>query len=468
MTLRNSQNGSNGAPKRPNKQPNIVLIVADDHRMQSIAGYGNEEVLTPTFDRLMKEGVHFHRTYIMGGVAAAVCVPTRAAIHTGIGCFRSTMSREVESGRPLVTLRPEHTTLGQAFRQAGYTTFGVGKWHNDKESYARSFQGGAKIFFGGGGDHRQIMVHDYDPTGAFPQEARYVDGRFSTDMFADAAVDFIRGAAEQEPFFLYVAFTAPHDPRTPVEPFASMYDPETLRLPANATPIHPFDNGEMEIRDELLAAWPREQSAIRRHLADYYGMIAHLDDRIGDIVKALDERGIADDTIVVYTADHGISIGQHGLMGKQNMYDHSVRIPFILRGGGLPADRRIDALIQQIDIYPTLCELAGLTAPEAVDGISAASLIRGETDRHRDTVGAVYKDVQRMISDGRWKLIRYTHSAKRGVGTDVEQLFDTLADPWETCNLAGLSAYRELKQQLSDRLDEWMRRNDDPLLEGRV
>jgi arylsulfatase A-like enzyme len=196
-------------------------------------------------------------------------------------------------------------------------------------------------------------------------------------------------------------------------------------------------------------------------------MITHLDKRIGDIVQALEDRGIADDTIVVYTADHGISIGQHGLMGKQNMYDHSVRIPFILRGGGLPADRRIDALIQQIDIYPTLCELAGLTPPQAVDGISAAPLVRGETDRHRDTVGAVYKDVQRMISDGRWKLIRYTHSAKRGVGTDVEQLFDTQTDPWETCNLAGLSAYRELQRQLSDRLDEWMRRYDDPLLDER-
>jgi arylsulfatase A-like enzyme len=331
------------------------MLVADDHRMQSIAGYGNDQVVTPTFDRLMREGVHFHGAYIMGGMSAAVCVPTRAALHTGMGCFRSTMSSEVESGNPqvgdpLAAIRPEHETLGQVMRRNGYTTYGIGKWHNDRNSFIRSFEGGASIFFGADGNHLQLGVHEYDPSGIYPENERYVDGRFSTDMFADSAIDFIQGYRDKKPFFLYVAFTSPHDPRMPVEPYASMYRPHEIHLTGNILPIHPFDNGEMEIRDELLTAWPRNSSEIRRHVADYYGMITHMDRRIGDILQALDDNGLTNDTIVVYTSDHGLSIGQHGLMGKQNMYDHSVRIPFILRGGKLPVNRRIDALIQQYDI----------------------------------------------------------------------------------------------------------------------
>jgi arylsulfatase A-like enzyme len=219
----------------------------------------------------------------------------------------------------------------------------------------------------------------------------------------------------------------------------------------------------MEIRDELLTAWPRNPSKIRRHIADYYGMITHMDHRIGDILQALDNKGLTNDTVVVYTSDHGLSIGQHGLMGKQNMYDHSVRIPFILRGGELPTNRKIDSLLQQYDIFATLCDLVGAEIPAGIDGQSALPLIRGETDSIRHVVGAVYKDVQRMICDGRWKLIRYYRSSLKPIGTDAVQLFDLRDDPEETCNLAALSTYREIRDQLSGKLDEWMKRHADSL-----
>ena len=117
------------------------------------------------------------------------------------------------------------------------------------------------------------------------------------------------------------------------------------------------------MRDEKLADFPRTPEETRRHIAEYFGMISDMDEKIGDILAALARKGLADDTIVVYTADHGLSVGQHGLLGKQNLYDHSVRVPLIVRGPGVPSGKRVDALTHTYDVYPTLCDLAGLEVP---------------------------------------------------------------------------------------------------------
>jgi arylsulfatase A-like enzyme len=232
-----------------------------------------------------------------------------------------------------MTIPDQLPTMPQLLREAGYRTHAIGKWHNDSASFARSFDGGEMLMFGGMSDHDGVPVRPFDASGAYPDEAVERADGFSTDLFADAAIRFLEVQRGEQPFLLYVAFTAPHDPRTPPERW--LCDPETVSLPPNALPVHPFDNGEMQVRDERLEAWPREPEAVRRHIADYYGMVAHLDDRIGSILSALEAQGLAEDTIVVYSADHGIALGQHGLMGKQSLYAHSTHVPLLMAGPGI-------------------------------------------------------------------------------------------------------------------------------------
>lgn len=435
------------------EKPNIVLIVADDHSFGALGAYGNRQIHTPELDRLAREGTQFQSVYTMGSQSAAVCVPCRACLHTGASVFRSLNSQSLylddHEDESAWRIHAERTMLPEAFRQAGYRTYGIGKWHNGTESFNRGFAGGDNVFFGGMSEHTGMLVHPYDPSGQYPASGAAVSQAFSTDLFADTAAAFIEQYDANQPFLLYVAFTAPHDPRTPTDAYRSMYDPRHIGLPPNYREEHPFDNGEMSIRDEMLAAIPREAEEIRQHIADYYGMISHLDAKVGQILHALESRGLSDKTIIVYTADHGLAVGQHGLMGKQNLYEHSVHIPLLIKSPGIPPGQ-VRALGCQIDIFPTLCELAGVERPTTADGQSLAGLMTGREHQIRDTVFAVYKDVQRMVCDGRWKLIRYFRSPGRGVGTDRLQLFDLMNDPWEMNDLSGDSEYRlELDRMLA-------------------
>jgi arylsulfatase A-like enzyme len=302
-------------------RPNIVFMIADDHRYNAIHALGNAEVRTPHFDQLVHQGTALTHTYIMGSTSGAVCMPSRAMLLTGRSLFHSA---EVPTAYPYRI--PEYAQLlPEAFREQGYMTYGVGKWHNPKSAYARCFEGGANIFFGGMSDHDKVPIHDFDPTGAYPDDQQYIGRQYSTDLFGDAAIDFLENYTDERPFFLYVAFTAPHDPRTPPPEFE--YDPASVSVPENFLPEHPFDNGVLDIRDELLAPFPRTPEIVQQHMADYYGMISDLDDKVGQILKTLENRGLAENTIVVYTADHGLSVGQHGLLGKQNLYDHPPQHP---------------------------------------------------------------------------------------------------------------------------------------------
>lgn len=445
-------------------RPNVLLMIADDHRYSAIGANGDPTVQTPVLDGLAARGISFDQTHIQGGLTGAVCVPSRACLLTGANVFRAVVGREIDDMRGLQTLNPDLPSLPAVFRAAGYHTHGIGKWHNDKASFARGFAGGARIFFGGMSDHDRVPVHAFDPAGVYPDDARAPAAGFSTDLFGDAAIDFLDGYQEDAPFFLYLAFTAPHDPRTPPPPYDARYDPERIPLPANFLPRHPFDNGELRVRDELLAPFPRPPEVVRRHIADYYGMISHLDAGIGRVLDALAATGRAGDTIVVYTADHGLAVGQHGLMGKQNLYEHSNHIPLILAGPGIPAGARSDALTELADLFPTLCDLTGTPVPETAEGRGLTPLMTGERHAVRDRVCAVYKDVQRMVSDGRWKLIRYHHSPASDAGTDRLQLFDLAADPWETHDLSAEPDQPARIQSLADDLAAWQRQVGDPLI----
>ena len=223
-------------------------------------------------------------------------------------------------------------------------------------------------------------------------------------------------------------------------------------------PEHPFDNGELFIRDELLAPHPRDEKSIRQHISDYYGMISHLDEQIGRIVDAMESLNQRENTLLVYTADHGLAVGQHGLMGKQNLYEHSVRTPLILSGPNLPPGRRVHALTYAYDLFPTLCGLCRLPIPKSVEGVSLVPLISGTTRKLHDTVSAAYKQYQRMVCDGRWKLVEY-----RVHGVRHTQLFDLERDPHEVENLAGQNGQSSRIRSLRESLKEWQRAVQDPV-----
>ena len=450
---------------KPGRQPNILFFFTDDQRFDTIHALGNDQTITPNMDRLVEGGVSFTHAHIPGGTSGAVCMPSRAMLHTGRTLFHLDGAGE--------SIPREHTTLGEALRAHGYRTFGTGKWHNGPASYHRSFSEGDEIFFGGMADHWNVPFFHHDPTGRYDQtclivddphtsnvtRARYCDripaGRHSSQTICDAALRFLQGWEGDAPFFLYVSFLAPHDPRTMPQEYRELYDPEKIELPPNFMRGHPFDNGELAIRDELLAGFPRTPEEIRRHLAEYYAMISHLDAQLERLLAALEARGILENTIIVLAGDNGLALGQHGLMGKQSCYDHSVRVPLVVAGPGVPRGVRTDAFAYLLDLFPTLCELVGLEAPPSVEGTSLVRAMQDPTEKVRDTLYFAYTDKHRAVRDRRHKLIEYVVNKRH----HMTQLFDLEADPWEQHNLAGDAAHAaalaELRAEMIRTRDAW-------------
>jgi arylsulfatase A-like enzyme len=434
---------SNEPPARKSEGANILFLFTDDQRFDTIRALGNEEIITPNMDKLVSEGTTFTNAYIMGSMSGAVCMPSRAMLLSGKNLFDL-----VNKGR---TIPLEHRMLPEVLREAGYITFGTGKWHNGKGPFDRSFTVGANIFFGGMSDHYQVPINDFDAAGKYAKEARYRrEGKHSSELFSDAAIEFLQNYKEDKPFFAYVSYTAPHDPRTAPKKYHDMYDPAKISLPENFKPEHPFDNGEMRIRDEELAAWPRTPEEVHRHIADYYAMITHVDAQIGRVLEALKETGHAEDTIIIFSADNGLAVGQHGLMGKQNLYEHSVHVPLIISGPGIPKGRKRDALCYVHDIYPTTCELVGVSIPDSVRSKSLVPVIQDSKKKVTDSVFFAYKDIQRGIRGTRYKLIAYLVN-----GNPTVQLFDLQTDPWELKNLADDPKYAEHVSELGKELVRW-------------
>ncbi len=434
--------------------PNILFVIADDHQHDALGVRGHPVVRTPTLDRLAADGTSFTRAYIQGGCHPAVCAPSRAALATGCHPLRGMALDPATVQGDEYGIDPARPLLAEQFRKAGWQTHGVGKWHNDGPAFNRSFASGSAIFMGGMSDHDAVPLHAYDPTGVYaPGEAKPGVG-FSTEIFCDAAIDFLgQGRDPARPFLLYLSLTSPHDPRTPPPEFARLYDPSRMPLPQAFAPRHPFDNGELGVRDELLLPTPRDPEAVRRHLADYHGMITHHDAQLGRVLSALDKTGEADRTLVVYVSDHGLALGRHGLLGKQNVYDHSVRVPLLLRGPGIPRGLACDRLIYSFDLFPTLCELAGLSAPAGIDARSLKPLLQDGEAAHRESVFSFYRSGQCMVTDGRWKLARY-----RFAGEERLRLFDLREDDAEVFDRGGDPACAPIRERLESCLDDWERR----------
>lgn len=436
------------------RRPNILVVVADDHRADCVSGDRISGPATPTLDALMQRGTHINGARIAGGNDPAVCVPSRAALMTGRLPHRALSDPHAKSIAENQRIEGSLTTMAEAFRRAGYESYAVGKWHNDTASFTRGFTGGTRLFFDGMCEHRNPPLHTFDSTGKYdPASAQKVQG-FSSEIFAKGAADFLRQRKDSDaPFFLYVAFTSPHDPRTPLPEYRQRYDSASIRLPENFATEHPFDNGELKIRDEMLAETPRSPAEIQKQLADYYALIEHHDHEFGRVLSALDASGESENTIVVYTADHGLAIGSHGLLGKQNLYEHSLKVPMILAGPRIAAHRKLKADLPSYGLFPTLCDLTSVAVPDSVEVESWADRLNSNSvaaDSDPEPCFSHYRDVQRAINLGQWKLIHYDVA-----GTTHRQLFDLEADPAELQNLIEDPDCQKRIAKMSALLETW-------------
>jgi len=249
------------------KKPNIILILADDMRASGMNFLGKEQVQTPNLDKLAGESTVFTNAHIMGGTSGAVSMPSRAMLMTGKYLY----NLEKQGA----TIPNSHTMIGETLQKAGYNTFHTGKWHSSYEALNRCFKEGKAIFFGGMWDHWNVPLYDYHADMNYGKRRPVIhnqaksnkveyeigeymySGKHSVDIFTHEAVEYIQQQKDKnQPFFLSVAYMSPHDPRSMPDEYMQLYDQSQIQLPPNFMEKHPFDNGELEIRDEILAAIP--------------------------------------------------------------------------------------------------------------------------------------------------------------------------------------------------------------------
>jgi arylsulfatase A-like enzyme len=309
------------------------------------------------------------------------------------------------------------------------------------------------MFTGGMTNPLQAKLRTVDQGRVGPPVAA---SRHACEVFADEAIEFLKGP-KTGPFFLYVPFDAPHDPHIVPEDFPVKYDPAQIPLPPSFLPQHPWDNGEMTVRDEQLLPWPRTAEAVRAMLAEYYRYISYLDVQVGRVLDALEASPHARNTLVVYSADSGVARGSHGLIGKQNVYGYdSVKVPLVIAGPGIPAGTRTDAMCYLFDVLPTLGARCGIQSPNSTDGFDFNATLSDPAKPARDQLLFAYRTFQRGYTDGRWKVIRYPQ-------VDRTQLFDLESDPHESRDLAGQPEHAGRVKELLARMEAEMKRNGDTL-----
>jgi len=446
--------------------PNILFLLADDMRPDCIAALGNERIRTPNLDRLVAEGMTFSRA----SCSYPICVVSRSEMITGRHGWENGIT-----GYRGAKFQPDQTFWAEALRDRGYETWHVGKWHVSGRPSTRGYLDLAGHFAGGGGkfwkegqvDWKEFPITGYrgwifqsdDGKEKYPELGVGVTPDIST-KFADAAISLIERKPDK-PWFCHVNFTAPHDPLFVPPGMEGKYQTETMELPKDFLPVHPFDHGNFDGRDEALLAWPRTEEAIKDLLRVYYSVIEDMDTQIGRIIEVLETTDQRENTIIIFASDHGMACGSHGLRGKQNMYEHTINVPLIVTGPGIENGATTEAQIYLRDLYPTTCELAGIPIPSSVTAESFAPVLRGKASSSHEDIFGYFTDRQRMVrTDDGWKLIRYPQ-------IDHWQLFDLNSDPFERFNLidSPVPAHQAKFKLLREKLDGWRRENNDPLLD---
>ena len=442
-------------------RPNILFLFADDQCYETIAALGHPRIETPNLDRLVRDGLSFTRAYNMGSWSGAVCVASRTMLNTG---------RQVWNAHRLVKSLGAERQAGRFWsdqmRAAGYRTYMTGKWHvATPASEAFDVVGHVR-----GGMPRTVeaaynrpLTDKADTWSPFDRSLGgfWEGGKHWSEVVADDAVGFLRTAAQrEEPFFMYLAFNAPHDPRQSPQEFVDRYPTESIRLPTNFLPSYPYKDDigcSPNLRDERLAPFPRTQHAVQVHRQEYYAIITHMDRQIGRILNVLEDTGQQDNTYIFFTADHGLAVGHHGLFGKQNMYEHSVRVPFMVVGPTVPENKRVDTPIYLQDIMPTTIELAGRKVPDFVEFDSLVPHLQRKTDAsHRDAVYGAYLEFQRMVTMDDYKLIIYPKIERL-------RLYHLKNDPDEQFDLAERPESQSIIQKLLSRFVELQAENGDTL-----
>lgn len=439
------------------EKPNIVFLFADDQRADTISAHGNPHIVTPNLDRLAGEGFSFHRNYCAGSFSGAVCVASRAMLMNGRHWLNIGSRAAGKKHNPGMDWKADEVLPALLAQKAGYDSFIIGKWHNGLNTLKMGFSEGASVYMGGMADHTDFKVQDYSGGKLGPQ---YQAEAFSSTHFANEAVRFIEQRDSEKPFFLYVSFLAPHDPRNPPEPYREQYYNKRPPLPENFLPEFPFNilSKTTYGRDESLAPWPRTKEVISDQLCEYYGLITQLDEQVGRILTALENSPHADNTVVIYTADHGLAMGSHGLLGKQNVFEHSMSSPLIVRGPGVPKGKSSRAFTYIHDLYATICDFAKVTPPAQVDARSLLPLIHGQKQSIHDSLFLPYQDNQRAINDGEWKLHIYPIVNHR-------LLFHLAGDPLEMNNLAESPEHQAKIKELESLMGKWREQlgDDTPL-----
>ncbi len=445
-------------------KPNVVFILADDLRPDALGCTGNPEVKTPNLDRLAARGTLLTRATC----GYPICHVSRAEILSGCSLTNADVP-----GRGLV-MDPQWTLWPEAMRAAGWHTAYSGKWHTPGTPQSRGYAETSALFSSGGAKGAPLTfplsatgrtVTGYSGWTFKDAAGKFTDGDTigltpDTDArIADGAIAVIR-RHRGAPFFLHVNLTAPHDPLHWPRG-AAHADGASLPLPRNFRAEHPFDHGNLAGRDEVIVPAPRSAEDVRRERAVYFSLVENVDAQVGRIVGALEEAGVLGNTILIFSSDHGLALGSHGLMGKQNQYEHTIGVPLIVAGPAVRAGVRSNVQCYLRDLFPTVCEMAGVAVPPSVQGRSLAAALRGENAGPYPAIFGRFTDTQRMMrtADG-WKLIWYPKASRT-------QLFHVAEDPEELRDLAGeKDGEARLRKMMSD-LQAWLRAQGDAVMDGR-
>ena len=397
----------------PAKRPNLLFILVDDQSPFDFKFYNPESPLrSPTIDRLAAEGMVFDGAYHMGAWVSAVCTPSRHMIMSG----RTVWHIPDSSGRKfnphtdnpaLVPPDLPQQTIPAVFKRAGYATMRTCKTGNSYEA--------ANRLFAVRRDARMVGPTDED----------------GSAWHAEQVLDYLRereAGKDTRPFLIYFGFSHPHDTRDGKPELLAKYGatnhtdrntlppahPKQPGLPASYLPAHPFPHNVSDQRDEsqVSGVWDRrDERTIRNELGREFACSENIDTQIDRVLKRLEAMGELDNTYIFYTADHGIAIGRHGLQGKQNLYQHSWRVPFIVKGPGIKPGSRAEGNIYLLDVLATLCDLAGIPAPATSEGVSFRPVLEGRRPAVRDTLYGVFcggpRPGMRAVKQGDWKLIEY-------------------------------------------------------------
>jgi arylsulfatase A-like enzyme len=408
-------------------RPNILFIITDDQSPFELRAYDPKSPLdTPNLDRLAREGMVIDGAYHMGAFVSAVCTPSRHMIKCGRTLWHLPIAPEADR---LCPPNLEQNTIPAVFNRAGYDTMRTGKPGNSYEAANRLFTVRRDIKGRNGTEPEGSLFHG-------EQVLAYLNER--------------EAAKDQDPFLIYFGFAHPHDPRKGLPDLLAKYgavnhtDPHTPPpanerqppLPPNYLPGHPFNTTLLpDQRDETqaLGVWTRrDPSTIRNEIGRYFACIESIDRQIGRVLAKLEAMGELENTWIFFTSDHGIAIGRHGLQGKQNLYEPSWRVPFIVRGPGIKAGSRAQGNIYLLDVLATLCNIANIPPPDTNEGLSFKPVLEGKQAVMRDVLYGVHgggtKPGMRCVRKGDWKLIKYDGA---GGAVHETQLFNLGENPHE-------------------------------------